>query len=92
MADAKPGTLRVAPDLYAALQHAAKGAECSATKLADDLLRTALGLREPTGKVSRRQLAEQVHRLPKEPPTGCRHPIGRRIGSACAECGATVKA
>jgi hypothetical protein len=86
VADApKPGTLRVAPDLYAALTKAAAGAGCSATKLADDLLRVGLGLVEPTAKVTRKQLAEQKAR----PVGACTHPISRRIGSGCARCGDT---
>jgi hypothetical protein len=92
VADApKPGTLRVAPDLYAALVHAAKGADTSATKLADQLLRDALDL--PNG--NRRPLVRataQGRKATKQAPTTCLHPIGRRIGGACAACGASVKA
>lgn len=99
MADApKSGTLRIAPDLNATLAKAAKGAGVSATKLADQLLREGLGMAEPKGKPASSGRAESLtgagtRRTTKDAGAGCRHPVNRRIGTSCAECGATnVKA
>lgn len=76
----------LADDVHAALTKAAKGADTSATKLADDLLRDALGLGATTVQRGARALAKA-----KQPAaTGaCRHPIGRRLGTSCAACGAS---
>lgn len=85
MADApKAGTLRVAPDLYAALAKAAKGAGVSATKLADQLLRDALDL--PGGNEPAR-VAARTPSTRGPSPTTCNHPVSRRIGAGCAACG-----
>lgn len=94
MTEPKAGTLRIAPDLNATLAKAAKGAGISATRLADQLLREGLGMAEPKGK---RPTTESLtgagqRRTTKDTGSGCRHPVNRRIGNACAECGATVKA
>lgn len=96
MAERRAGkALRLPDDLHAKLTAAAKGAGMSATKLGDQLLREGLGMAEPKPKprATESLTGAGTRRTTKDAGAGCRHPIGRRIGTACAECGATnVKA
>lgn len=48
---------------------------------------------KPTAPPALRTARQRTPRAPDSPAPGkCAHPIGRRIGDGCAQCGATVSA
>lgn len=94
--------VRLEADVADALRTLAPDAGCSVAQLANRRLRTALGLDRPTTAPSERRHISTV-RMPgrstidtrstitRGTTVRCAHPISRRIGNMCAQCGAEVK-